>query len=185
MATTREMLHDTTCAYKEVDYHGIEYTMCKDYEHISRYRRLRQVIHYLEGTDRFMTLETQNKYSYSGVTYEYYTVTVDRENRLDLISYDYYNVTDAQIRKDHVFSTGFPRCAEKKLGFFEQEGLIFSSKKLLRDYITRQVKRNSRMVYFKLTGKLKARSTVETSTFSAWGGSGQAKLSSLRLGSGR
>ena len=91
MATTREMLHDTTCAYKEVDYHGIEYTMCKDYEHISRYRRLRQVIHYLEGTDRFMTLETQNKYSYSGVTYEYYTVTVDRENRLDLISYDYYN----------------------------------------------------------------------------------------------
>jgi hypothetical protein len=82
----------------------------------------------------------------------------------DSISYDYYNVTDAQIRKDHVFSTGFPRCAEKKLGFFEQEGLIFSSKKLLRDYITRQVKRNSRMVYFKLTGKLKARDIADEMT---------------------
>lgn len=27
----------------------------------------------------------------------------------DTIAYDYYNVTDSQIRKDHVYSTGFPK----------------------------------------------------------------------------
>ena len=82
----------------------------------------------------------------------------------DAVSFDYYNVTDSQIRKDHVYSTGFPRCTEKKYGFFEQEGLIFTSKKLLRDYILRQVKNGSRMVYFKLAGKLKARDIADEVT---------------------
>lgn len=79
----------------------------------------------------------------------------------DAVSFDYYNVTDSQIRKDHVFSTRFPRCTEKKYGFFEQEGLVFTSKKLLRDYISRKVKNGSGMVYFKLAGKLKARDIAD------------------------
>jgi len=82
----------------------------------------------------------------------------------DAFSYDYYNVTDSQIRKDHIFSTGFPKCTEKQYGFFEQEGLVFTSKRLLRDHIARQVKNNSRMVYFKLGGKLKAREIVDEIT---------------------
>ena len=86
----RDLLHDTTKPYKEVDYKGIEYSTCKNFDHISRYKRLRQVIHYLEGNQRFTTLEIQNSYSYKGVEAEYYTVTVDRENRLDLISNDYF-----------------------------------------------------------------------------------------------
>ena len=85
-----EMLHDTTRPYKVLDYKGIEYTVCNSYSHISRYRRLRQVIHYLEGTDRFISLEIQNSYQYTGIEYEYYTVTIDRENRLDLIANDYF-----------------------------------------------------------------------------------------------
>lgn len=75
----------------------------------------------------------------------------------DAISFDYYNITDSQIRKDHVFSTGFPKCTEKQAGYFEQEGLVFASKKMLRDYISRQVKNGAKMVYFKLAGKLKVR----------------------------
>ena len=82
----------------------------------------------------------------------------------DAISYDYYNVTDSQIRKDHVFSTGFPKCTEKQYGFFEQEGLIFSSKKQLRNHITQQVKNNSRIIYCKLSGKLKARELADEMT---------------------
>ena len=84
-----ELQHDTTKPYKKVDYKGIEYTTCHDYTHISRYRRLRQVIHYLEGTDRFITPETQNYYSYENIAYEYYQVPLIRENRLDLIAYEY------------------------------------------------------------------------------------------------
>ena len=72
------------------------------------------------------------------------------------ISYDYYNVTDSQMRKDHVFSTGFPKCTEKKDNYFEQQGLVFSSKRRLQEYITKRIKKNDRSFYFKLAGKLKA-----------------------------
>ena len=85
-----ELQHDTTKPYKAVDYKGIEYTVCKDFGHISRYKRLRQVIHYLEGTDRYITLETQNNYSYENLEIEYYAVPADHENRLDLIAYEYF-----------------------------------------------------------------------------------------------
>lgn len=85
--------YNTTTPYKTLPYEGIEYTVCKDYDHISRYRRLRQVIHYLEGTNRFVTPETQNSYDYNNLDIEYYIVPSDRINRLDLISYDYYQTT--------------------------------------------------------------------------------------------
>lgn len=95
MIIQQELLHDTTKPYKVVDYHGIEYTTCKEFDHISRYKRLRQVIHYLsdKGTPRYITLELQNHYDYENLAVEYYQVTVDRENRLDLISYDYFGTT--------------------------------------------------------------------------------------------
>lgn len=86
----QELLHDTTRPYKEVEYRGIEYTVCKDFGHISRYKKLRQIIHFLEGTKRFKTLEIQNYYDYTNLKVEYYEVTVQTENRLDLISYKYF-----------------------------------------------------------------------------------------------
>ncbi len=88
---TVKLLHDTTIPYQEVEYNGIEYTTCKDFEHISRYKRLRQVIHYLADNSRFLTLEIQNYYQTNNVDIEYYTVPADRENRLDLIAYEYFN----------------------------------------------------------------------------------------------
>ena len=90
----RKLLHDTTVPYETVPYEGIEYSTCRDFDRISRYRRLRQVIHHLGGTSRFTNLETQNAYDYSTVDFEYYTVSEDRVNRLDLISWDYYGTPD-------------------------------------------------------------------------------------------
>ena len=78
MTIYEELLHDTTKSYDKVDYNGIEYTTCKDFSHISRYKRLRQVIH---------------SYDYENVAIEYYQVPVEEENRLDLISYRFYNTT--------------------------------------------------------------------------------------------
>ena len=88
-----ELLHDTTRPYRKIKHRGIEYTVCAKYDHISRYQRLRQVIHYERNNEIFKTLEIQNYYDYDNVHVEYYQVTVDRENRLDLISYDYYGTT--------------------------------------------------------------------------------------------
>lgn len=74
----------------------------------------------------------------------------------DYIAYDYYNVTDAQIRKDHIFSTGLPKCVNKEANYFEQESLVFTSKRKLESYISKQIADGARMLYFKLAGKLKA-----------------------------
>ena len=80
------------------------------------------------------------------------------------IAYDSYNIPDSVIRKDHVFSTSLPKCTERQAGYFEQAGLVFSSKILLRNYISREVKHGAPMVYFKLAGKLKAKEICEEMT---------------------
>ena len=63
-----------------------------------------------------------------------------------------------------MFTTGLPKCVDKDAGFFEQEGLVFSSKKLLKLYVTKQVKNGSRMINFKLGGRLKARIVADEIT---------------------
>ena len=72
-----------------------------------------------------------------------------------MIAYDYYNITDTQIRKTHVFSTGYPKCALHESSYFEMNDLVFSSKKKLQEYIAKRVKAGEKVLYFKLGGKLK------------------------------
>lgn len=74
----------------------------------------------------------------------------------DFIAYDYYLITDSQMRKNHIFSVGLPKCAEKQANYFEQEGLVFTSRRKLEGYITKQIDDGARVLYFKLAGKLKA-----------------------------
>ena len=76
---------DTYNAYKEVERDPIQYTYCVGYNHISRYRGLRQVIHEGTNSDRFIALETTNPFTTSA-SMKYYVVPENRENRLDLIA---------------------------------------------------------------------------------------------------
>lgn len=76
---------DTWTAYKEVKRDPIQYSYCVDYNHISRYRGLRQVIHQGLSDDRYIALETVNSIPESSDV-RYYIVPHDRENRLDLIA---------------------------------------------------------------------------------------------------
>lgn len=81
---------DTTTPYKKVDYNGVQYTTCRDYNHISRYRGLRQVVHDPEDkVDRFMSLETPNPFVANHIEIVWHEVKYIEENRLDLISRDY------------------------------------------------------------------------------------------------
>ena len=81
--------YDTLVPYDVLEHNGIQYGVCRDYQHISRYRRLRQVIHspaIME--DRFVALETPNPFeTHSDVTY--YEVPSHEENRLDIIAYKF------------------------------------------------------------------------------------------------
>lgn len=77
--------YNTLIPYKELEYRPIQYGVCFDYDHISRYRGLRQVVRNANQPERFMALETPNTINRSAdVTY--YTVPLTEENRLDLIA---------------------------------------------------------------------------------------------------
>ena len=81
------MIHgrDLTKPYSVVEHEGIAYSTCKDYDHISRYRNLRQVVHCPNSYDRYVTLETVNPFV-THTEVKYHEVTVLEENRLDLIA---------------------------------------------------------------------------------------------------
>lgn len=78
--------YDTLTPYKTVKRKGIQYTVCCDYSHISRYRGLRQVIFHPVDDDRFIALETPNAIVSNKLPIKYHTVTALEENRLDLIA---------------------------------------------------------------------------------------------------
>lgn len=78
--------YNTLVPYKTLDYKGIQYTSCRDFNHISRYRGLRQVIHSPNESDRLVTLETPNPFT-TNTDVNYYEVSADTENRLDVIAY--------------------------------------------------------------------------------------------------
>ena len=79
-------IRNTLNPYKELPYDGIQYGVCRDYNHISRYKALRQVTHNLtDDSIRFVALETPNAFS-TEADVLFYDVSVTEENRLDLIA---------------------------------------------------------------------------------------------------
>ena len=79
--------YDTLVPHKTIEYKGIQYTVCRDYSHISRYRGLRQVVFMPNDPERFIALETPNAIISNKLSVKFHTVTPTEENRLDLISY--------------------------------------------------------------------------------------------------
>ena len=80
--------YNTLTPYEVIDHRGIQYTTCKAYDHISRYKGLRQVIHNPNDPDRFIALETPNPFS-TNTEVVYYDVPATEENRLDIIAHKY------------------------------------------------------------------------------------------------
>lgn len=81
-------VYDINHPYQEIPYEGIQYTNCRDYGHISRYKGLRQVVHNPDNTDeRYMALETVNPFTTNSEV-DYYEVPSKHENRLDIIAYE-------------------------------------------------------------------------------------------------
>ena len=78
--------YDTLRPYKTITHNGIQYTVCRDYSHISRHRCLRQVVHAPDELDRYVALETPNLIQITNLAVKYHVVTATEENRLDLIA---------------------------------------------------------------------------------------------------
>lgn len=78
--------YNTLNPYKVIPYSGISYGVCRDYDHISRYKGLRQVVHNPNAADRFVALETPNAFT-TQADVDFYQVPAYEENRLDVIAY--------------------------------------------------------------------------------------------------
>lgn len=76
---------DLTKPYSIIEHEGIVYSVCRDYNHISRYRNLRQVVHCPDTIDRTVTLETVNPFV-TNTEVKYHEVDTTEINRLDLIA---------------------------------------------------------------------------------------------------
>lgn len=86
-------LNSTIESYAEVERDDIQYTYCRDFNHVSRYRGLRQVIHQGQSPDRYVALESPNAFeTHTNITY--YTVPANRENRLDIIAQELLGSAD-------------------------------------------------------------------------------------------
>lgn len=78
--------YNTLTPYAEVEHKGIQYGVCRDFNHLCRYRRLRQVINNPnDAEERFIALETPNPFE-TNTEVVYYEVSTSEENRLDLIA---------------------------------------------------------------------------------------------------
>lgn len=80
--------YNTLIPYKELSYSGVQYGVCFDYTHISRYKGLRQVVHNPNEADRFVAPETPNPF-HTNMQVQFYTVPAYEENRLDLIAHKF------------------------------------------------------------------------------------------------
>lgn len=84
---------NTLTPYKTIDTNGgIQYSVCRGYDHISRYRGLRQVVHNPNENpdneydkERYVALETPNPFT-THLNIRYYDVPAIYENRLDVIA---------------------------------------------------------------------------------------------------
>lgn len=85
----KPIYYDTLVPYETIAHRGIQYNVCYDYAHISRYKGLRQLIHNPADSDRFIALETPNPIL-SNAKFIYYEVPRMEENRLDLIAHKFF-----------------------------------------------------------------------------------------------
>lgn len=78
--------YNTLIPYKILPHTGIQYSVCRDFNHICRYRNLRRIVHNPNESDRFVSLETPNAFK-SAASVTNFIVPSFLEHRLDVISY--------------------------------------------------------------------------------------------------
>ena len=77
----------------------------------------------------------------------------------DRIRYDYFNVTDDMIKKNHRQELNdMPTCALKELNYFVRNGTSFRNKSQVIKYIKNGLNKNMNNFYFRYDGKAKVSS---------------------------
>lgn len=133
MNYTKPIDYNTLTPYKEIEHTGIEYMVCRDYGHISRYKGCRQVVH--EPKDlvgKYIALETPNPIK-SNASHFLYEVPMSEENRLDLIAKKFYGSAQYSwvISYYNGIEDGFTVYGGQKLLIFDNFTDLFAKGELL------------------------------------------------------
>jgi len=86
----KPIYYDTLIPFHTIEHEGIQHMVAKDFNHISRYKGLRQIGHFpFDNEKRFVTLEIPNPI-FSQAPYFTYKISHAEQNRLDLLAYKFY-----------------------------------------------------------------------------------------------
>ena len=89
-----------------------------------------------------------------GISY-HLDVTFDLGNSNEIIHcYDYFNLYDKQILKDHYNFSDTPQCVENKDNYYKKNKYVITSKDELEGLIKTQIKKRKNVIYFKNENKL-------------------------------
>ena len=78
------------------------------------------------------------------------------------ISYDYYNISDIQIKADHVYDVKVPICGSLDANYFVQNNLYFNSIKRIEAYIANELKMGNRSIYFMVDSQIDIEKQVQS-----------------------
>lgn len=125
--------YNTLTPYETLERDPIQYGVCRAFDHISRYSRLRQVIHNSGSSDSFVALETPNAFN-SNADVEYYEVPASEENRLDIIANKFLGSASYSwvIAYFNDIADGFTVQEGQKLKIPKQFTSLFSSGEMLQ-----------------------------------------------------
>ena len=79
-------------------------------------------------------------------------VTFDMTIKDKLTRYDYFNLCDDDIRKDHVIVSNVPKCVTAGKDYYTFNDMAAQGKKGLENYITRKVRSGEKTIIVKLVG---------------------------------
>lgn len=68
------------------------------------------------------------------------------------ISRDYFNLTDRDIMRDHIFAMPYPACTSTKYNYFEQNGLFINSEREVAQIVSKAKIQNKSAVVFRYAG---------------------------------
>lgn len=86
-----------------------------------------------------------------GKTY-HLDVTFDMVFKNRLPRYDYFNLCDDDIRKDHSFAGEVPECATEGEDYYSLNDMVVQGKNGLEDYIARKLRNGEKGIVVKLAG---------------------------------
>ena len=97
-------------------------------------------------------LHMWNIVSISGNTY-HLDVTFDMSQKTRVKRYDYFNLPDVEISKDHLITTIVPKCITVGKDYYSANSLVFSNFKDLKKHIRKLLSKGKRHVVIKLSNE--------------------------------